>query len=100
MGKIHKAVSLGGIQTMLVHRFKEGGSGPIGMLVLEQDCQLLEPLQLCSGDMIMRFNGQGFSGVTQPLAAGQVFGQEGAAQEKYTQLQVLRTGKVIDLFID
>ena len=84
-------LSLGNIQTMRVHRFNEGGSGPIGMLVLEQDPELLEPLQLCNGDMIMQYNGDALKSV-----ASSPFVAEQAA---YTKLQVLRAGSVIDLVI-
>lgn len=99
MGKVHAAVCFGDIQTMPVHRFKEDGPGPIGMLVLEQDAQLLEPLQLCAGDMIMQFNGQSLTKMTQQQVVNQEAGQRGT-QQRSTQLQVLRAGAVIDLFID
>ena len=45
---------LQGIKLMQVH----SSSRTIGMLVLEQDQTLLQPLRLCEGDLIVQVNGQ------------------------------------------
>jgi len=78
-----------------VHCFTGGKPSPIGILVLEQDIGLLEALQLCSGDMIMQFNGCDLQNIMQNK-----MGWQESAPEKHAQLQVLRSGVVINLLIE
>ena len=51
-------------------------------------------LQLCSGDMIVQLNGCDLQNIMQNK-----MGWQEPASEKHTQLQVLRSGAVINLFI-
>ena len=95
MQKIHAPLRLAEIHTMPIHRFADGKTNPIGVLVLEQDSALLEPLCLCSGDMILQYNGCDAQNFTQ----SKIGWQEGAP-EAYTQLQVLRAGCLVNLVIE